>query len=140
MARPKLVSAPKILVYVNSKLFGRCTSFSWTSQTPRKRIQTIDVMHPMELAATTTNVSWTMGVLRTIGDGGLQGAGVVSQQSELSREMYFTIQLVERTSGLTLFRSDMNNTDSEQWSVTAKDLLLGNVSGSGISWVNETAS
>jgi hypothetical protein len=81
-----------------------------------------------------------MGVLRTIGDGGLQGAGVVSQQSELSREMYFTIQLVERTSGLTLFRSDMNNTDSEQWSVTAKDLLLGNVSGSGISWVNETAS
>jgi hypothetical protein len=140
MARPKLVSAPKILVYVNGKLFGRCTSFSWTSQTPRKRIQTIDVMHPMELAATTTNVSWTMGVLRTIGDGGLQGAGVVSQQSDLSREMYFTIQLVERTSGLTLFRSDMNNTDSEQWSVTAKDLLLGNVSGSGISWVNETAS
>jgi hypothetical protein len=139
MTRPKIVVAAKILVYINGKLFGRCTSFSWSSMTPRKKIRTIDIQHPVELAATTVDIGWQMGVLRTIGDGGLQGAGVVAQQSDLSREKYFTIQLVERTSGLTLFRSDLNNTDAEQWGVTAKGLLSGTANGSGILWVNETA-
>lgn len=138
--RPKIVVAAKVLVYVNGKLFGRCTSFSWTSSTPRKKIRTIDIQHPVELAATTVDITWTLGALRTIGDGGLQGAGIVAQQSDLSREKYFTIQLVERTSGLTLFRSDLNNTDGESWGVTAKGLLAGSAQGSGILWVNETAA
>jgi hypothetical protein len=139
MTRPKIVVAAKILVYVNGKLFGRCTSFSWTSSTPRKKLRVIDIQVAVELMSTTIDVTWTMGVLRTVGDGGLQGAGVVAQQSELSREKYFTIQLVERTSGLTIFRSDLNNTDAEQWHVNAKGLLEGQASGSGITWVNEAS-
>jgi hypothetical protein len=139
MSRPKIVVAAKILVYVNGKLFGRCTSFAWTSNTPRKKIRTIDIQNPVELAATSVDVVWSLGVIRTIGDGGLQGAGLAALQSQLSREKYFTLQLTERTSGLTLFRSDYNNTDTETWQVTAKGLLLGTAGGSGIQWVNETA-
>ncbi len=138
--RPVLIVAAKILVYVNGKLFGRCASFNWTSATPRKKLHCIDIPHPVELAATTVETSWNMGVLRTVGDGGLQGAGVVAQQTELSREKYFTLQLVERTSGLTIFRSDYNQTDSESWTVTAKGLLAGQASGTSILWVNETGT
>lgn len=140
MSRPKIVVAAKILVYINGKLFGRCTSFSWSSVTQRKELETIDVEIPAELMSTRVRTAWSMGVLRTIGDGGLQGAGVASQQSDLSREKYFTIQLIERTSGLTIFRSDNNNTDSEQWSVNAKGMLIGTASGKSITWVNETAT
>lgn len=138
--RPVIITAAKILVYVNGQLFGRCISFSWKSNTPRKKIRTIDIQNPVELAATTADVDWTIGVLRTTGDGGLQGAGVVAQQSDLSREQYFTIQLVERSSGFTLFRADYCQTDAEQWTVTAKGKLAGTASGSGISWANEAAA
>jgi hypothetical protein len=139
MSRPKIVSAPRILVYVNGKLFGRCTSFSWTSSTPRKKIRTIDIPNPVELAATTVDVTWNLGALRTVGDGGLQGVGIAPQQTDLSLEKYFTLQLIERTSGLTIFRSDLCNTDAETWSVTAKGLLAGAANGSGIIWSNESS-
>jgi hypothetical protein len=138
--RPKLVVAAKVLVYINGKLFGRCSSFQWTSLTPRKKIRTIDIQWPVELAATTTDVTWSMAVLRTIGDGGMQGAGVVAPQNVLSKEKYFTLLLVERTSNLTLFKADMCAVDSEGWSVNAKSLMAGQVSGSGIIWVNEASS
>lgn len=138
MPRPKLITAPRILVYINSKLYGVVTSFTWTSSTPRKKIRSIDIMHPVELAATITEVTWNMGILRVMGDGGLQGAGVVAKSEYLSREKYFTILLVDRLSDLPLFNSEMNQVDSENWSVTAKGLLSGQVSGAGISWSNET--
>lgn len=140
MFRPKLVVAAKVLVYINGKLYGRCTAFAWTSTSPRKKIRTIDIQHPVELAATTTDVTWTMGVLRVIGDGGLQGSGVVASQADLSREKYFSLTLVERSSGFVLFSCDLNNVEAESWTLAAKDRMLGQVSGAGILWVNETSN
>lgn len=138
--RPKLVVAAKVLVYINGRLFGRCTSFQWTSRTPRRKIHVIDIQHPVELGATTVDVDWSMGVLRVIGDGGLQGAGVVAQQTDLSREKYFSLALVERSTGATIFKADLCATDSESWSVVAKDRMLGQANGSGIVWVNEVGT
>jgi hypothetical protein len=135
--RPKIVHGARVLVYVNGKLFGVCTSFSWSSVSPRKKIRTIDISHAVELAATTTDVTFTMGVLRTIGDGGGQGAGVIALQSEVSKEKYFSVLLLERQSDLPLFKADLCQTDAEQWSVTAKGLATGQISCSGIIWSNE---
>lgn len=138
--RPRLVTAAKVLCYVNGKLLGRVTSFSWTSTTPRKKIRGVDIPHPLELAATTTDVSWNMGVLRTVGDGGMQGAGMIAaQQADVVREKYFTLLLIERSSNLVLFKADYCNTDSENWSINAKAIMSGQVTGSGIVWNNETA-
>lgn len=138
--RPKIVVAAKVLVYINGKLFGRCTSFSWASATPHKKIRTVDIQWPVELASTTTEIVWTMGLLRTIGDGGLQGAGVVAPQAVLSKEKYFTLLLIERTSNLTLFRADMCAVDAENWTITAKGLMAGQANGSAIIWNNETGN
>lgn len=140
MGRPKLVVAAKVLMYVNGKLYAKATSFQWSSATPRRKIRTIDIPVPVELAATTTDVTWTIGCLRIIGDGGLQGSGVVAQQTDISLEKYFSLLLVERTSGLTIFKSDYNNVDSEAWQLASKTVMSGTVSGSGISWVNESAT
>lgn len=138
--RPKLVSAPRILVYINGRLFGRCTSFSWTSTTPRRAIHTIDIANPVELAATTTDVAWQMGVLRTVGDGGAQGAGIVADQVNVIKEKYFTLLLIERQTNMTIFKSDLCNTNVENWSIAAKGLMLGQISGSGLVWVNEAST
>jgi hypothetical protein len=135
--RPKLVVAAAVNIYINGKLFGLCTSFSWTSNTQRKEIQCIDIAHAVELAATRTSVVWQMGVLRTRGDGGMQGASVVANQANVIKEKYFTILLVERTTNLPIFKADLCNTDSENWVLTAKGLMAGTVQGKGITWVNE---
>jgi hypothetical protein len=78
-----------------------------------------------------------MNVLRTIGDGGMQGVGLVAQQTDISREKYFSILLLERESDMPLFKADLCQTDSEQWTVTAKGLAAGQISGGGIIWGNE---
>jgi hypothetical protein len=141
MARPKIIAGAHVLVYINGKLFGRATSFTWTSSTPGRKIRVIDTQHAVELAATTIDVDWTLGCVRTVGDGGFQGVGVAATQpTDNSLGKYFTIQLVERRSGLTLFRCDMNNANAEQWSVNAKAQTIGSVSASGIIWLNEAAT
>lgn len=137
--RPVTITGPKVLVYINGKLFGRIQMFQWTSTTPRKKIHTIDIPHPVELGATTADISWNMSVLRTTGDGGAQGAGLATTASLLSREKYFTILLIDRSTNLTLFRADLCNTDSESWTVAVKDIVKGQIAGSGIAWVNEAA-
>lgn len=138
--RPKLVSAPRVLVYINGKLFGRVASFTWTSATPRRRIHTVDIAQPVELAATSIDVSWQMGVLRTVGDGGAQGAGIVADGVNVIKERYFTILLLERQTNLVLFEADFCNTDTETWTVAAKGLMFGQISGSGLAWTNEAST
>lgn len=137
--RPQLVVAAKVLVYVNGRLFGQCTSFSWTSTTGDREVTTVDVDHAMELAPTVTRVSWSMGVLRSIGDGGMQGAGVVPQQQVAASGKYFSLLLLERTSNLVLFKADLSRTSQENWSVNAKGKMEGQVSGKSILWNNESA-
>lgn len=140
MGQSRLITSARLLVYINGRLFGRCESFVINSVTPIKEIETIDLQFPSELAVTRCRVSWTMGVLRTIGDGGMQGAGIVAPQAVLSKQRYFTVQIVERQSGLTFFQSVLNMVDDESWSVVVKQIVRGSVSGRGILWTNETAA
>lgn len=135
--RPSSLNGARIVCYINGRLFGLVTSFSWTSSTPRKKVHVVDVPHPVELMATTTEISWQMGVMRLMGDGGMQGNGIVANQTNIIKEKYFTIMLVERLSNLPVFQADMCQTDGEQWSITAKGLMSGSVSGSCIVWTNE---
>lgn len=139
MQRPRLIGSPQVLVYINGQPFGKCTSFQWTSITAHKEIEGVDQLFPFELAPTTTMVTFQMGVLRLLADGGMQAAGIVPQQQHLSQEKYFTVQLVERKTNTTLFLSVMNVCDSEVWSITPKGLLAGQVVCKGITWVNEAA-
>jgi hypothetical protein len=139
MSRTSSLHGARILCYVNGRLFGRITDFNWTSATPRKKIHTIDIPHPVELASTTADVTWTMTVIRTVGDGGAQGMGMTTTAPLLSREKYFTILLLDRGTDLTLFRADLCMTDSESWNVAAKSLIIGQIAGSGIVWLNEAA-
>jgi hypothetical protein len=140
MPASRIVVAAKVLVYVNGVLFGQCTSFAWNSATPHKKIRTVDIQFPVELASATSEINWTMGVLRTIGDGGLQGAGIIAPQNLLSKEKYFTLLLVERTSSLQLFRADMAVADAENWQINAKGKMEGTASGSAVIWTNESAN
>lgn len=139
MARSRLIGAPQVLIYVNGKPFGKCTSLRWTSITPHKEQRSVDVLFPLEMIPTATSVAFELGVLRLVADGGMQAAGIVPQQQHLEREKYFTVQVVERKSGTTLFLAALCVCDSEVWGVPTKGLLAGTVACKGITWTNEAA-
>lgn len=135
--RSKLLSSAKVLCYINGQLFGRVTSFRWTSGTPRKELHGIDSSEPYELAQTTTRIVGTLGLLRQSMDGGLQGPGVVAQFANLTREKYFTIALVDRTSDTVIFQSNECSVEEENWELNPKSLMSGTLTFKGITWDNE---
>lgn len=136
--RPKLITGPRVLVWVNSKLYGVVKSFSYESDTPRKGIQTIDMSNDVELGTTRVKVRWNMTVYRVGGDGGLQGAGLVARSHEISKEKYFSILVVDRLYDLPIFSAEMCQTDRESGGINAKGIMEIQLSGTGILWSNET--
>jgi hypothetical protein len=137
MPRPRIVTGARVLCYINSILIGRVTSFSWNSLTPNKEARGVDVPYALELMPTTVGVSFTIALLRTIADGGAQGAGVTVPQNVISKQKYFTIVLTERETDTTLFRADYCMADSETWAAVAKTVMAGSVTARGVTWTND---
>ncbi len=137
MARPRILVAARVLCYINGRLLGRVTAFSWNSMTAHKEARGVDDPTVQEFMPTTVGVSGSIQLLRLIGDGGAQGAGITVPQSLVSREKYFTIVLIERETDSTIFRATECVASSESWGVAAKGILSGSVNFTGRSWSNE---
>lgn len=133
-----LVTGARVFLYLNGRKIGRATAFGWRSITPRKAIYGLDSSEPYELAPTTTKMQGTVSLLRSAGDGGVEGMGIAGQYEDLSREKYATILLLERKTGLVLFRADECSVTDQQWNVAAKAKLEGGFSFEGLTWNNET--
>lgn len=140
MARPRIVVAARILCYINGRLLGRVAEFSWNGEAAHKAARGVDDPTAQEFMPTTLGMSGTMRILRTIGDGGAQGAGITVPQSLVSREKYFTVVLVERETDSTLFRATECVANSESWAVVAKGIVQGNISFVGRTWSNEAGA
>ena len=123
-----VITGARILVYLNGKKFGRALSFGFTSSTPYREIETIDKTLPAELAPTRQRVSAQLGIIRTEADGGAEGMGLIPPGADLPRGQYFTIELRDRVTSLTLFRSDACCVDSQSWQVVAKGRWEGQLS------------
>lgn len=125
-------------MYFNGRKVGQCTAFSYRSMTPRKAIYGLDSSEPYELAPTTTKVQGSVSLLRSAGDGGVEGLGVAAQYEDLTREKYATIALLERVTQLLLFRADGCMIGEQSWQVNARGRLEGTMTFEGLTWNNET--
>lgn len=138
MSRAKVIPSGSVNVYVNGKPFGRCVGFTFKSATAKREIHGIDSLDPYELAATTASISGSMTIVRTVADGGAEGAGMTVTYEDLPREKYFSIMLVDRGANDTvLFQADECSVSSQSWNVPAKGVVTGTVEWSAISWSNE---
>jgi hypothetical protein len=136
--RSSIITGARVVCYINSIAVGKVTGFHWESDTSRKAIYGLDSGEPYELAPTTTRIGGEIGLLRTEGDGGLEGLGVVAQFPNLPREEYFSITLLDRASDTVLFRADKCAVKSQKWGVSAKQVMSGSFSFEGLLWTNET--
>lgn len=129
----------QVIVYINGRVYGQAESFEWESLTPKKPIFGIDSPDPFELAPTTTQCRGTLGAVRTHGDGGFQGAGVIAAYPDLTREKYFTLVLVDRVTKTILFEAALCSASMEKWRVAPKNIMRGTMSFEGITWGNEAS-
>lgn len=137
MARARVVVGAHINCYINGQPYGRVIGFTFRSQTPRRALYGIDSMDPFELAVTQTKVGGTMRIVRTVGDGGAEGAGITANFDDLPREKYFTVQLVERGSDTVIFQAELCSVVSQVWDVPSKGIVTGTIDFEAISWNNE---
>lgn len=137
MARARVLAGAAVVCYVNGIPFGRVTHFSWRSNTPRRAIYGLDVVDPSELAPTITKCVGSIKLYRTIGDGGLQGAGMSAGYEDLPRERYFTLQLVDRGSDQVLFQAEYCTTTNESWDASSKSIVTGSLEFEALAWSNE---
>lgn len=140
MTRAKTIVSGGVVLYLNGKPFGRVTSFSYSSTSPRKEIYGLDSTEPFELMPTTTQCSGRIGLIRTVGDGGAEGAGMTVQYGDLPREKYFKLQLVERVSDTILFEANYCSVQSQSWAVGSKSAISGEVDFKALDWSNELKS
>jgi hypothetical protein len=90
------VQGASVFCLINGELFGRVTGFSYTSETQRKPLYTIDHLDPLDLMPAQTRITGRLEVIRTKSDGGLEGAGIVAPYAFLANEKFITIMILAR--------------------------------------------
>ena len=135
MASSLLLSGAKVLCYVNGVLAGACTSFSWSSQSPKRPLQGLDVLAPVELIPGPVSVSGSLSLVRQSNDGGAEALGLSALFGDV--EKYYVLALVDRTNGQTLFQARQCQSQSQSWDVRPQQLVRGQVSFIGLYWNNE---
>lgn len=138
--RARTIVGAGVLLYVNSRPFGKVTGFRFTSSTPREAIYSVDSLDPVELAPTRTKVSGTINLVRTIADGGAEGAGFTTDYENLSREKYFSLILLDRQTDKVIFRADYCSVVSQSWDAVIRDIVKGNLEFEALDWSNEVKS
>lgn len=137
MSKSSVVVAPQVVAYINGKRVGRVFSFRWSSDTPRKSINGLDQLTPQELAPTSARCSGSVGILRTVMDGGIEGLGMTAHSSQVVREKYFSLTLVDRLTDTILFRADKCSVINQSWDVAEKGVVRGMVNWEALEWSNE---
>ncbi len=140
MSRAKTIVTAGVLLYVNNRPYGQVRSFRFSSQTARNPIYGIDSIDPFELAPTITKVSGSIGLVRTLFDGGAEGAGLTASFEQLPREKYFSIMLIEKASDTVLFRADYCSVTNQNWMFESKEIVRGDVEFEALTWSNEVRS
>lgn len=134
---PRVIVAARAVVYINGKLYSKVTGFRWNSSTPLRAIHGIDNPVAYELAPTVARMTGTMALIRTSGDGGLEGPGITAQFADIPRQKYFTLLLLDRATDTVLFRADQCMVSGQSWDLPVKGLMTGTLDFEGIVWSNE---
>lgn len=135
--RSRTMVGANVILYVNGMPYGQCLGFRFKSSTPRFAIYEIDKLDPSELATTITKSVGTVSIVKTVADNGIEGSGFTTSFQKLPREKYFSIVLINRLNGKSLFRSDYCSVTDQSWEFAAKNIVTGTLEFETLDWTNE---
>jgi len=136
----KVLSSASILCYLNGNLFGQVASFSFRSINQRRSLRGIDSLDSFELTPGPNKINGVLRLYRLIGDGGAEGAGLTTNFENIPAEQYFSLELKDRSSNLTIFRANECSVLSQSWDMHTKSIVTGSVEFEALTWSNETES
>lgn len=137
MARHLSVKGSDLIVYINAKPFAVMTELQYSVDYGRRAHYGIDSIFPFELASGAMSVSGSMSLYKNQYDGGIEGAGMIPRDYLVPEESYFTLTVINRVSGVVMFRGDKCSVQSQSWSMPAQGLVTGSVSFQCIGYTND---
>ena len=137
MAINKIIRGPDLLCYINGNLIGEFTDLSYSIDYGRKAIFAIDSLSPYEIAPGPVKVSGKIDLLRIRGSGGLEGRGLVARISQLTKEKYVNLTIIDKVLDLEILKVTKAQVITQQWSVSAKKQMVGSFTFEGITAENE---
>lgn len=127
MADSRIITGAHAVCYINGRVWGQVTSFSWSEQRPHRVVRGIDDAIAADLVPGPVTTIATIGLVRRKRDAGAEGAGLTVPLQDLTRERYVSVLLVDRTSDVVLFRADRARATSQAWEVRPKGVMAGTV-------------
>jgi hypothetical protein len=134
----KTITGSGIVCYINNAPWAVVTDIAFTSATPRTAHYGLDSLDPFELSIQKTRVTYSLGIMRTIGDAGAEGAGLVGSYEALPREKYFSIRVVDRVGGFTVFESQYCSVVNQSYQIAARGVMTGKIEIEALDWNNES--
>lgn len=139
MGFSRIVTGPKILCYVNGRVLGTCSSFSYNVSTPHTDIGALDSMVPYELGTTIVRTNGQISVFKRLSDGGAEGLGMSQPIPNLPQGKYFSLMLIEIPTRTIIFQALECTLEAQSWGFDAKGVVRGNFSWKAILYSNEVA-
>jgi len=137
MGSPRILHGARVALYVNGQAFGRVMGFQWSATYAQKPVYALDSSSAYELIPTQAKVIGTVNVYRLVGDGGAEGAQMATQFQDMIRQKYFTLALVERSTGLVLFQANRCSLQGQSWNAPIKGFVTGVINFEALEWENE---
>ena len=123
-----------LVLYINGTIFGVASAITWTVDTGRKGIYTIDQQLPAELPSTRASITGNVQVFRKHADGGLAGVGITPVQNQLSSERYFFLQALDTQTDSMILSIPKCAVGRQTWTVAAKGVLQGSFDFMGVNY------
>lgn len=137
MAISNLVTSPYAVCYINSIPFARCCGLNYSILSPKKEIRGIDLLQPIELIPTSLSVYGTIQVYKLRVDGGAEAAGLIATWQKMTKEKYFSLMVLDRSTDSVLIQSNRCSVLDQNWSIQPKNFVTGTIKWSGIDYMNE---
>ena len=139
MGRNITINTNDLIVYINGDVFGVASGLEYEMSYDRRPIRGIDSLFPFELAPAGGMLSGSISCFRLHSDAGLEGRGIAARDYRISRERYFSLQIVDRITDEVILQSDACAVSTQRWSLDTHNVVRGSFSFQGIGWSNEWA-
>jgi hypothetical protein len=140
MSQVLTIAGASVVLLVNDVNYGRVIGIDWDVTTPIEELRGVDSPQPYELANSTTSVGGTLSVLRTLGDGGAEGAGMTAPLIDVGKTRYVSLTLLERRTQQVLFQTKRAAISSQSWTVPLRGIISGTITFISIDYSNEVTS
>ena len=140
MAQSFTLHGSAVKVKVNGQDLGIAQSISWSQSYGINTIMGIDSPFPQEIAPGHCSISGTISGIRIIGDGGLEGQGLLAYAENMLQKRYSLLQVVDRTNGDNILRVNQAMFSDQNWNISARGLVTFSVKFDGILATNDSFS